>query len=95
MGRAATFAAAVACLGVAQGFVASPASAHSRPAGPPGFTYAASEGQHFTIRGYADVAYGVDGKFTARPTAPDASPATTPRSATRRSTSTSTASRSR
>ena len=33
------------------------------PAGPSGFTYAASEGSHFTISGTADVAYGANGFF--------------------------------
>ena len=61
-----TIGAGVALLGLLSGLSASPAAAHnSRPTGPPGYTYAATEGQHFNV-GFADVAYGANGKFNRK-----------------------------
>ena len=36
------------------------------PAGPAGYTYAATEGGSFAISGHADVAYGANGVFTLK-----------------------------
>lgn len=59
-------AAVVGLMAALPAVVATPASANSQPAGPPGSSYAASEGQSFTINGYADVTYGVDGRFNRK-----------------------------
>ena len=51
------------------GLSATPAFAnHARhtPSGPRGYTYAATEGHHFKIKGIADVVYGVNGKFNRK-----------------------------
>jgi len=57
---------AIVALGVVQGAALSPAGASTTPTGPLGYTYAATEGQHFNISGIADVAYGDKGKFNRK-----------------------------
>jgi len=61
-----TCVAAIVSVGVLQGAAMTPAGANSKPSGPRGYTYAATEGQHFNISGVADVAYGDHGKFNRK-----------------------------